>query len=671
MRSGRSIIFVLAAMIAAVAAISPAESAGHRPGSGGAATSGNPTFAANDLAACSARGVVQAGPPGVSALGRAKLLTAFPIVNRSADSVRLSIRRVTLRRGRLAAGLVSAPRLPISFGTLAGDGSKVLQVNFSPASIVPGARYALTLTGRYLAAGNSTSCRFTTTTRFQMPRRAPGKKRLTRIAIGAHVVRGAQFPSQKPQFDEEVNPSFWTVPTGRHRRGTPTKTETGSGGGIQPIGLAAGGNGLSRAFFPAITFPVNVGLGLSTNVSTTAEPSGAVGGGVVFVTTNWTAAYSTNNGTSWTQIDPTTIFPNDAVGYCCDQIVQYVPSINRFVWLLQGNGDRLAVASPADIISSGGTAWTYWNLTPQVFGQPVGTGFDYPDLSVGTSDVYMSWDAGSGCPAGCTGGFQVVRTSKAGLQAGGTITLQYTNPADSTMAWGSHLSQDTGNEIYWAGHNNNSQMRVFSLAESSNSYFWRDVNISSWANNAPTSLTPDGKDWLAKNFHGPGGNSFPGNGVIGATRVGSDVWFAWTAGTNSSFPQAHVEMVELNRSSNFAKVQQVQVWNRDYAFAYPALATNACTKQVGMSFEYGGNKKFYENHVVGFWGDYVAYITTSSSIGTTRYGDYVTIRQVPATKANPGNLFAAFGYGLNKLQNGGTQVDHHYVLFGRPATQCK
>ena len=90
-----------------------------------------------------------------------------------------------------------------------------------------------------------------------------------------------------------------------------------------------------------------------------------------------------------------------------------------------------------------------------------------------------------------------------------------------------------------------------------------------------------------------------------------------------------------------------------------------------MSFEYGGNKKFYENHVVGFWGDYVAYVTTNSSVGTTRFGDYVTIRQAPATKANPGNLFAAFGYGLNKLQTGGTQVDHRYVLFGRPATQCK
>ena len=183
------------------------------------------------------------------------------------------------------------------------------------------------------------------------------------------------------------------------------------------------------------------------------------------------------------------------------------------------------------------------------------------------------------------------------------------------------------------------------------------------------SKTPDGQDWLAKNFNGPGGNSFPRNGVIGATRSGNQLWFAWTAGTNNNFQQAHVEMVRFDRSSDFTKAEQVQIWNNDYAFAYPALATNACTGEVGLSFEYGGNNKYYENHVVGFWGDYTAYITTGSNVGTTRFGDYVTIRQAPGTEADPGNLFAAFGYGLNKVGTS-TNTDVHYVLFGRPASSC-
>ena len=68
---------------------------------------------------------------------------------------------------------------------------------------------------------------------------------------------------------------------------------------------------------------------------------------------------------------------------------------------------------------------------------------------------------------------------------------------------------------------------------------------------------------------------------------------------------------------------------------------------------------------MGFWGDFLVYITTGSDTGTTRFGDYVTLRQEPATKTDPGNLFDAYGYGIT-----GGKTDIHYVLFGRPASAC-
>src|SRR5262249_48885182 len=149
------------------------------------------------------------------------------------------------------------------------------------------------------------------------------------------------FPPVPPDFDDEVNPGGWTPPTGPFVPGTPTPEMTGAG----PI--AAPGGPHTEAGTGGV--PTHRRLGLSG--STTAEPSGASGGGVVFVTSNWFAAYSTDDGVSWTRLNPTTIFPNDAVGFCCDQIVQYLPSVDRFVWFLQGNGYRLAVASPAQIIA--------------------------------------------------------------------------------------------------------------------------------------------------------------------------------------------------------------------------------------------------------------------------------------------------------------------------------
>ena len=603
--------------------------------------------------------VLSAAAPGVTLLDPTTLLSALSILNTGTAAAE----NVQVTSIALTGGVLAAPALPFALGTIPAGGSAVLDATFSGA-FVPLGQYTLTVQGTF-EIGTSTYC-FTLSSGLVVPPAAPGSGILGSVMVAPQQVTGAPFPHQPRDPNRVVNGSRWTIPTAPFVPGVPTPTSTSVQMSPEPMG----GGGFAALAGP-IVFLENNGLDLTSGpfngtASTVAEPTGAnSAGGVVFATANWIAAYSTDGGQTFTELDPTTIFPNDAVGFCCDQIVQYVPSIDRFIWFLQGNGYRLAMASPADIINSGGTAWTYWNLTPQVFGQPNGTGFDYPDVSVGNNSLYMGWDAGFGCPSGCRAGFQVSRASLAGIQAGGTITIEFTDPPDAPMAWGSHVMQDTGDEIFWAGHNSNSQMRVFSLAEGSNTYFWRDVGISSWANTALSSTTPDGQNWLA------GSGGFPGSAIIGATRSGNQLWFAWNAGTNNSFQQAHIEMVALDRGNNFSKSQQVQIWNDSYAFAYPSMSTNACTGEVGLSFEYGGNGN-YENHVVGFWGDFIAYITTASDVGTTRFGDYVSIRRSPVTDANPGNLFAAFGYGLNAVPTPGTgtNTDVHYVLFGRPASSC-
>jgi hypothetical protein len=535
-----------------------------------------------------------------------------------------------------------------------------VQAELNSQSLVSGQRYELVMDGIYRDHEDGAR-KFRVHTPVVVPPPSEGSGQLGTAQLPPQSVKGGRYPPQPPRMDEDVNSVAPPVPTNPEVPGTPTpsRTETQSAPLKDP---------------PAIKFDANrsvgitgAGLGCSGDAAAAcAEPSGASGKGVIFVSANWRVAYSTDGGSTFKILDPTTIFPNDAVGFCCDQIVQYAPSIDRFIWLLQGTGYRLAMASPADIKNNNGTAWTYWNLTPSLFGKC--TGPDYPDLSVGDNSLYISWDAGGG--TGCTAGFQVVRTSLAGIQAGGTITLEFTDPANapSSKIWGEHLTQNTGDEIFWAGHNGNTKLTVYSLKEGSNTYFWRDVGISSWATNSPTSTTPDGQDWLAKNFNGPGGNSFPRNGIIGAARSGNELWFGWSAGTDRNSKQAHIEIVTLDRGNNFSKMQQVQVWNNSYAFAYPAFSSNACTGELGMSFEYGGNGNF-ENHVVGFWGDFVAYVTTNSDVGTDRFGDYVTIRRAPPTRKNPGNLFTAFGFGLNKQTppSTGNRTDVRYVLFGRPS----
>ncbi len=576
--------------------------------------------------------VLVARAPGISVPKRSTLLTAVAVVNLG----KLPAEQVEVRSiGLPGAKLTST--VPLTLGNIASRDSAFVQADFSGGPFTPGKVYVLGLAGNYSMGDSKRRCEFKFSVNLRVPPQGPGSARLKTVKVMPNKVEGARYPAYPPNFGEEVNRSEWTIPRGPLVAGKRTASSTG-------VEKAQIGDP------PAITFVSNDSLGVS-GASGVAEPSGSINaGGIAFSSANWLAAYSINGGTSFNQLNPTTIFPNDAVGYCCDQIVQYAPTIDRFIWLLQGNGVRVAVATPAQVKNSGGTAWTYWNLTPDLFGA---TGFDYPDLSIGDKYLYMSWNASAK-----VSGHMVARTSLAGLQAGGTITIEFTNPADGPMAWFAHLVQNTGNEVFWAGHNNTSNMRIFSLAENSSSYFWRDVGIASWTNSGFVSNTPDNQNWL-------GEVKAEGTWIAGGTRAGNHVWFAWTAGQDGNFKQAHVDMVSLNRSNNFHVDQQVQIWNNDYAFGYPALSTNACTSEVGLSLEYGGNGN-YENHVVGFWGDFLVYITTASDTGSGRFGDYVTLRQAPTTKANPGNLFNAYGFGVT-----GGKTDIHYVLFGRPASACK
>ncbi|MGC1366877.1 MAG: hypothetical protein WA829_14365 [Candidatus Acidiferrum sp.] len=577
------------------------------------------------------------------------------------------------------ATLTLPASLPLTLGTIPADSSSILDANFSDASAQAGTSYTVVVAGTFVEHGHQFKFSLDETVR-TLPA-SPGSAVSSLGSSPPFTVSGAHFPAQKPNFGNEVNEGGLArqIPTGPFRPLIPSKESA-----VEPAPNGKGGG----AGTGSINFPTNDPLGISS--STVAEPSGASGGGVVFESANWFAAVSTNGGAHFTQLNPTTIFPNTADGgFCCDQIVQYAPSIDRFIWIMQfGEGTlstdppglstgtnryRIAVASPATVKSSGGTSWTYWDITsPQINGaSATTTWFDYPDASIGDNSLYLSADnALAGISAGkvttSNAGHVVIRIPLSELQSGSTINFRFTTPSDSSVAWGGHVSQNTRDEVFWAGHNSNSSIRVFNWLESSNNYNWQDISIGTWpktsSSNLMTSVTPDSQDWLAKL------SGFPGNAVLGLVRssAGGDnkrvnqIFLAWTGAIGNGFKQPQVQWITLDRNNNFALVNQQQVWNPGYAYAYPAFAVNT-NNEIGMSLEWGGGGN-YENHVAGFWGDFVVYATTSSNIGTTRFGDYVTIRQNSADATK----FDAFGYGLDKTTPpGGTTVDVHYIIFSR------
>jgi len=396
----------------------------------------------------------------------------------------------------------------------------------------------------------------------------------------------------------------------------------------------------------AIEYKQYTELDNSINVTSLCCPeiSVAENGQTVIMTGNTWMALSEDGATTFSNLDPSTIFPNNDGRLCCDQVVEYLPEFDLFVWLMQyrnnssgKNKIRIAVQNTAQVRSSNGTSWTYWDFGSDIF--DTGSTLDYNDLTYGNSQLYWTTQNGTGRV--------VVRIPQSQLAAKGTVNFSYTG---GTQAKWSHLTHNASNTVYWAGHLNNSQMRVYSMVDGEGFYSWRTVNINSWPNGSNSSMTPS-QDWLEpfeKNKHYVFGNALQDNGV----------WFSWLASANDNFPEPHVQMVKINTGS-FTLDQQVQIWNPDFAFMDAFLSTNS-RGELGMDVAFGGGP-FHPSNAVGVWGDFVVYYPRLSNRTTNRWGDYNTSRRANVN----GMEWVAGGYTMDTNAGGGNIMIPHYIRFGR------
>jgi len=416
------------------------------------------------------------------------------------------------------------------------------------------------------------------------------------------VVKGGDYPAFKPSYDtlnKEAKPYY--VPNGPIR------------GNLSPANNEYKVEEYKYGASQAVSFEEYDEIGDAINVnSVLPEPSVAENGQTVMTTGNTWMSLSLDGGQSFTSVNPTTIFPNDYGGLCCDQLLQYVPEYDLFVWLMQyrtstggQNAIRIAVQNTQEVRNSNGTSWTYWDFTNDALA-PSGT-LDYNDMSFGNRNLYWTSSIGGGANR------YVIRVPLAELQAKGTVNYQYTG---STNAFWSHVTQNGSNAVYWAGHPDNSTLKVYSMRDDDNFYSWRDVNINSWPNNTMSSVAADGNNWLSdaswKTY------------VRAATVRDNNAIFAWNASNNGSFPQTHVQIAEINTSS-WSLVNQMQIWNPNFAFAYPHFATNQ-KGQIGIITAFGGGS-FDASSGVGVWGDFVIYYPRLSSRSYTNYGHYHTVRR--------------------------------------------
>jgi hypothetical protein len=386
-------------------------------------------------------------------------------------------------------------------------------------------------------------------------------------------------------------------------------------------------------------------------------PSVAVNGNVVFFTGNWYAALSTDGGKDFGYVDPFLMAqPSDPPEsrFCCNQVVNYIESIDTFVWLLQygpDSGDnihRLAFAKTGEVPRG---QWRVFDITARSLGVK-GAYLGFPDLAVGTNFLYITTNVSDGSRSGSA----VVRMPLAQIASG--------EPTFETFAsldyYSFRVAQNCRNTAFFAAHKDTATLIVFSWPESDSAPVSHDVAVPRWVGgNGYHSQCPDGRKWLDR----------ADPRLTGATMAGSEVFFAWGVDSGSNQrPNPFVQVARID-SWDLTLIENISVFDAESATCYPALATNV-DNDVSISYMIGGGPRFPSHVVAMLTGPRRELLVASGdrgpvpdpATGAGQWGDYLTVRPVfPDRK-----LFAAAAYTL-KGKGNGTRFDAtpHFAVFGR------
>jgi hypothetical protein len=327
--------------------------------------------------------------------------------------------------------------------------------------------------------------------------------------------------------------------------------------------------------------------GAGHRISRVAEPQAATNGPTVFYTANWTAAFSTDGGASFTFVSPYTQFPHLDGGFCCDQTVIYEPTRDLMIWQLQyafsqstNKGSwRTAFANPASVESAG---WCVYEWNPRDFGLGGGLWFDFPHVALSSNFVWYSANVFSG---GNDPRYQQSVIWRIALDPAANCAAK---SFDFFLAALPFTQVDGATDtMYFASQPDQASMRIYKWAETDSTPTPKDVPISRWPQNTPYSCPgPDGNNWCARSD----GRILTGwlssvghpNGVIG---------FMWNAsqgdGALGTFPFPYVHVARFD-ASTLDLIDEPIIWNEGGAFIYPAVTVNGRGDLAGTLYFGGG-----------------------------------------------------------------------------------
>ena len=392
--------------------------------------------------------------------------------------------------------------------------------------------------------------------------------------------------------------------------------------------------------------------------SAVGEPSVATRNLIVFMTGNWYAAISVDGGATFQWVDPFHTFPDPpGSGFCCDQVVLYMPGLDAFVWLLQYTGQpngenrqRLAFARTADVIHG---TWKFFDITSQNLGL-AGIWLDFPDLALGSNMLYVTTNAFRGNNWEASVAVRLpLRDLQRFLDGTGQPTAQFALSRDNASF---RVAQHCLTRGVWATHQTTSSIRVFTWPETAPQPSFQDVQVASWAGGDFQSTTPEGFNWLDR----------CDPRMVGATRrPGDEFWFAWGAnrGGANNRPNPYIQIARLRLAGGTATLlENINLWDQNLATSYGALSTNS-RGEVGVAYFSGGATQ-NPSPAVGFLTDprkFALAATGAHGPAQGQWGDYLSVRRHYGPSQR---FFSATGYTLDR-GTGRRDGNPRFIRFGR------
>jgi hypothetical protein len=395
------------------------------------------------------------------------------------------------------------------------------------------------------------------------------------------------------------------------------------------------------------------------------ETNQASAGRIVWYVGNNGAGYSLDGGATFSYVDPRRLFPEGDNAFAGDQVVLYVPRINRFVWYIQywcakpdvqcenprsSNIARLSVASPEDVAADPEAAWTSWVIHPRNLGRRH-YWFDYPDVGFGRHNLYVTSNMFTGGNALSA----IERVPLGDLKAGRDLRMRYFVDAKE-FSYKAVRSNDARG--FFATHHSDTTLLTLTWDDGSSLLLPHRTPHSANASNDFDSFTGPNEDVSWSSRLDPR--------ITASTRRGDELWLAWSEGRvictvkrcSDVWPQPHVHVAVVDARS-FGLVRERFIHNRDYAIGFPALATDALGR-VGMTFSFGGGTAGNASPAAGYLTPDETFRQVAPSPGPGYQGDYFSI-----TPDWPdGSRFTASGYVSGSSPGG---VDEVHWLFYRYA----